>query len=74
VRFDVLSETLTEAGDKVYLLYVPPENMIVIGYIIEGLEGWAFHTIADKEKSILQVEVIRDFVDDFERVMEMMSG
>jgi len=100
VKFEVLSERITEAGDKIYLLSVPPEEMIVLGYIIESLEGWAFHTtnIGDKDipfvgtsfsppetapttvgagfsppTSLLHVEVIKDYVSEFDRLMRVIS-
>jgi len=106
VRLNVLSERITEAGDKIYLLSVPPEEMIVLGYIVKSLEGWAFHTtnIGDDDipfvetafmpsatvgtafmpsatvgtafmpsVTLLHVEVIKDYVSEFDRLMDVLS-
>jgi len=71
--FDVLSEWVADNGDKVYHLHVPPSEMIYIGYIIEGLEGYAHHTLVDRANSILCVEVVKDYVGEFEGVLGVLG-
>jgi hypothetical protein len=65
-------EELLRGGDKVYHIYVPRSGMIIFGYILESLEGWAYYTTIDVERSILYVEVMRDYVGDFGRLLERL--
>jgi len=74
MKFEIICETVCDNGDKVYHLQVPPPEMIYIGYIIEGLEGYARHTIIDKENSILCVEVVKDYVEEFGAVLREMGN
>jgi hypothetical protein len=48
--------------------------MIIFGYIIESLEGFAFHTLIDKENSIMHVEVVKDYITDFEKVLSRINS
>jgi hypothetical protein len=73
LNFTIISTSLNANGDKIFLLQIPPAEIITMGYIIESLEGWAFHTIIDKERFILHVEVIRDYVECFDKLMEKMK-
>ena len=74
MNLNILSKKITETGDKVYQVQIPPAEMIYFGYIVESLEGWAFHTIINKEKSILHLEIIKDYVADFEEVLKKMCS
>jgi hypothetical protein len=64
----VVSAVTSESGDRIYIIRIDPPDMIIFGYILESLEGWAFHTIHDREKCLLHVEVIADYVSDFEKL------
>ena len=66
----ILNEKKGEQGDKIYQILVSPKAMITFGYIVESLEGWAFHTIIDKKQSILHLEVIKDYVNDFDEILK----
>lgn len=70
--FQIRLEQLLENGDKLYHLYIPPKEMILFGYILESLEGWAFYTTIDSKESILLVEIIKDYVSDFEQLLNKM--
>jgi hypothetical protein len=67
-RPTIVSTTTSETGYRLYIIRIDPPDMIVFGYLLESLEGWAFHTIHDREKCLLHVEVIADYVSDFERL------
>ena len=73
MNLKILSEKITVAGDKVYQIQIPPAQMIYFGYIVESLEGWAFHTIIDKKENLLHLEIIKDYVNDFEKIFEKMK-
>ena len=64
-----VAEFYTLHGDKVYHFQVPPKEVVYLGYILESLEGWAFYTTIDDKASIMHVEVIKDFINDFEKLL-----
>ena len=73
-NFEIKSVSTLSSGDKLYHMYVPPHEMIYFGYILESLEGWAFHTIVNKNDSILHVEIIKDYAVYFEILIKKMKA
>ena len=73
IELQIISETFNSFGDKIYQISVKPSDMIVFGYIIESLEGWAFHTLINKEKSIMHVEVMKDYIYDFMFFLDLLK-
>ena len=69
----MISERIEPNGDKVYILNISPEQMIYMGYILESLEGWAFHTNRDQGENILRVEIIKDYVNEFEELFKKID-
>ncbi|MCL1826873.1 MAG: DUF4911 domain-containing protein [Candidatus Cloacimonetes bacterium] len=61
-------------GDKIYHFYVPPPQVVYFGYILESLEGWAFYTTIDDQKSIMHIEVIKDYVHDFDKLLQVLMA
>ena len=72
-NFEVLKEFNTDDGDRVYHFKVPPAEMIYMGYLLESLEGWAYYTTIDIKESILHVEVIKDYVFEFEKLIFILK-
>ena len=74
LSFHILSKTTTDVGDHEYLIKIKPEEMIYMGYIIESLEGWAFHTVIDKDENILYISVLKGYTADFEKLLVTIVG
>ena len=68
-----MSVCFNDGGDKIYHFYVPPPQVIYFGYILESLEGWAFYTTIDDKNSIMHIEVIRDYVDSFDMLLQKIA-
>ena len=68
----ILAERYNSNGDKIYNFYVAPRDVVYVGYILESLEGWAFYTTIDEVLSIMHVEVIKDYVGDFEKFLGVL--
>ena len=64
-KYEIIYENTNENNDKIYHFKVPPNELILFGYVLESLEGWAYYTTIDKNNSIFHVEVIKDYVEDF---------
>ena len=56
----------------IYHFIVSPEHVVYFGYILESLEGWAFYTTIDAQASIMHVEVIKDYIRDFEKLLSKL--
>ena len=69
LEIKILLEKLSENGDKIYNFYVIPEHVVYFGYILESLEGWAYYTTIDAVESIMHVEVMKDYIIDFDRLL-----
>ena len=73
LNFKIIYESLNDNNDKIYHIQINPNEMIYIGYILESLEGWAFHTLLDKKENLLYVEVIKDYVNEFEELLKKLK-
>jgi len=73
-NFKILSDSYNKNGDRIFQLKVPPHEMIYMGYLLESLEGWAYYTTIDIKESILHVEVIKDYVAEFDKLLEVIMG
>jgi hypothetical protein len=73
MNLSIITERVSIGGDKIYNIQIAPKDMILFGYILESLEGWAFHTIIDKNNNILHVEVMKDYIVDFDKLLDRIS-
>ena len=71
-HFQIIYEKTQENKDKVYHIFVPRKEVILFGNILESLEGWVFYSTIDSKESIMLVEVIKDYVADFEILLDRM--
>ncbi len=53
-----------------YKMIVQPRDLIILGYLLESLEGWSYYTTIDKKENIFSVEVIKAFTEKFELFLE----
>ncbi len=74
VNYEIIFERQLDNGDLLYHFIIPPKELILFGYILESLEGWAFYTTIDNKRSILLVEVIKDYVNDFKFLLEKLKN
>jgi len=74
LNIKIIKEFYNHSSDKIYHLYVPPEQVIYFGYILESLEGWTFYTTIDNKNSIMHVEVIKDYINDFLLLFEKLNS
>lgn len=61
-------ETLGD-GTKRFIIKVPREELIYLGYILESFEGWCNYTTPNKNEPFLQVDVTPDYLDDFNKLI-----
>ncbi|MCK9330144.1 MAG: DUF4911 domain-containing protein [Candidatus Cloacimonetes bacterium] len=74
INYQIIFQQLQESGDMLYHILIPPKELILFGYILESLEGWAFYTTIDTKNSILLVEVIKDYVNDFKLLIDILGN
>ncbi len=56
-----------------YLIQLPREEVIYMGFILESLEGWCHYTTVNKKDSVMLVEVIKDFKSSFEELLTRLE-
>lgn len=52
-----------------YYIQVPRNEVIFMGSILESLEGWCNYTTCDKTESVLFVDVAKDYIEQFEKLL-----
>ena len=70
LNLEIIHQEFNVNKDKIFHIKVPKNEVIFLGYILEALEGWAYYTTIDVNESIMLVEVIKDYVDDFDAFLE----
>ncbi|MCK5051673.1 MAG: DUF4911 domain-containing protein [Candidatus Cloacimonetes bacterium] len=65
-------ETLVD-GTKRFIIKVPRQELIYLGYILESFEGWCNYTTPNKNEPFLQVDVTPDYLDDFNKLIQALS-
>ncbi|HOD54766.1 MAG TPA: DUF4911 domain-containing protein [Candidatus Cloacimonadota bacterium] len=70
MKLNLLEKKENPDQSNSYYIQIPREEVIFMGLILESLEGWCSYTTLDKKKSILLIEVIKDYKSDFERLLD----
>ncbi len=73
MNITIKKESFLEDKTKRILIKIPSDELMYFGYFIEGFEGWCNYTTPDKSKSVLQVDVAPDFVEEFEKVLLVLK-
>lgn len=74
IEYKIIFRETTKDGDEIYHFEIEPKYLILFGYLLESLEGWAYYTTIDSKKSIFLVEVIKDYKTDFENLLEKINN
>ncbi len=69
MNITILQESNLKDKTKRISIRIPSHELMYFGYFIEGFEGWCNYTTPDKNEPVLQVDVVPDFVEEFEKVL-----
>ncbi len=70
---DVTTSSMKEEGVVKRNLILNRREVSYLKYILEGYEGLATVTTVDREKSIVQLSIMPDFVCDVEEIIEALG-
>jgi len=73
MKFSVVSKESLPDGTGRYLIQVPSEELIYLGYILESFEGLCNYTTPKSGEPILQVDVTSDYINEFQKLVESIS-
>ena len=65
MNFEIKERLKLEDNTERILIQVLKKELVFLGYFLEAFEGWCNYTTPDKNKPILQVDVVPDYVKYF---------
>ncbi|MCF7858401.1 MAG: DUF4911 domain-containing protein [Candidatus Cloacimonetes bacterium] len=66
-------ETLLDGSTRL-IIQMPASELIYFGYIIESFEGWCNYTTPSRKEPYLQVDVTRDYLGNFDKLLQFLSN
>ena len=61
-----------EDSCKRYFIDVNQSELVYFGYFLESFEGWCNYTTINKNKSLIQVDVSPDYINEFEELIQFL--
>ncbi len=69
--FQITNETELADGSKELLLSIKAEQQVFLGYMLEALEGYCYHTITEiMGTKLLKITVVPDLYEDLISFLE----
>ncbi|TSA23052.1 DUF4911 domain-containing protein [bacterium] len=73
MNFEVVSRTKIEGNSEELILKTEKNNLQLLGYILETVEGMCHYTTVDKEKTLLKVVYTLDFKNDVDQILQSLK-
>jgi len=70
--FTIESSTFLADGSTRYIIRVLPAQLVYFGFFIEAFEGMCLYTTPQKGQPLLQVDVVPDYLQQFQDVLAQM--
>lgn len=79
IPFQIVAVIALDDGSKELYIDIAPSQQVFMGYLLEGLDGYCYHTITDvlpedidisAEKKLLKITVVPDY---YSEVMQFLS-
>lgn len=71
--FEIVSRTKIEGNSEELVLKTEKNNLQLLGYILETVEGMCHYTTIDKEETLLKVVYTLDFKEDVARILQSLK-
>lgn len=52
-----------------FILEIKESDKVILGYVLESLEGWCNYTTPAQDRSKFQIDVMPDFYADFQKIL-----
>jgi len=70
---EIVSRTKIEGNSEELVLKTEKNNLQLLGYILETVEGMCHFTTVDKEETLLKVVYTLDFKEDVDRILQLLK-
>ncbi len=71
--FEIVSRTKIEGNSEELVLKTEKNNLQLLGYILETVEGMCHYTTVDNEETLLKIVYTLDFKEDVDRVLQSLK-
>jgi hypothetical protein len=71
--FEIVSRTKIEGNSEELVLKTEKNNLQLLGYILETVEGMCHYTTVDKEETLLKIVYTLDFKEDVDRILQSLK-
>ncbi len=71
--FEIVSRTKIEGNSEELILKTEKNNLQLLGYILETVEGMCHYTTVDKEETLLKVVYTLDFKNDVDQILQSLK-
>jgi len=72
MKYDIVSKVINEDLGR-WVLQVNEEDLILIGYILESMEGLCSFTTIKRNPCLLEILVLPDFYDTMQDVLNTLT-
>ncbi len=73
MNFEVVSRTKIEGNSEELILKTEKNNLQLLSYILETVEGMCHYTTVVKEKTLLKVVYTLDFKNDVDQILQSLK-
>lgn len=71
--FEIVSRTKVEGNSEELILKTEKNNLQLLGYVLETIEGMCHYTTVDKEETLLKVVYTLDFKNDVDKILQSLK-
>ncbi len=71
--FEIVSRTKIEGNSEELILKTEKNNLQLLGYILETVDGMCNYTTVDKEETLLKVVYTLDFKNDVDQILQSLK-
>jgi len=75
MNFEVVSRTKLEGNSEELIIKIDKNNLQLLGYVLETIEGMCYYSTIDKDKDDSRVKIIYtiDFKADIDKILQSIK-
>lgn len=70
--FTEINRNILTDGTIRILVSICRNDLVYFGFLLESCEGWCNYTTVDRQKCLVQIDVVPDFTRDFEKILGLI--
>ena len=72
MQIKTLSEIILPDGVIRYQMEIPSASFLYVGFLLESFEGVCLYTTPDKNKKVMQIDVVPDYKQQFLQLLKTL--